>query len=182
MTTSAQSATEKNQLLAALERSQKRWLDVLVSVPESACGVKLNEGCWSILQIAEHVGLVEQRMLRAIERAPEKASEPNYAADQKIATAVATRTAKLKAPEMVLPQGRWFSTTECADQFAKDRTKTLEYVRSAANLRARSFMHPILGEIDCYQAVLVMAGHPERHALQVEEIKASAAYATVAGQ
>jgi hypothetical protein len=68
------------------------------------------------------------------------------------------------------------------DRFEKHRTKTLQFVRNAESLRTRSFMHPILGEIDCHQAVLVMAGHPERHALQIEEIKASPAYATVAGQ
>jgi hypothetical protein len=49
-------------------------------------------------------------------------------------------------------------------------------VRSADDLRGKMFKHPLLGELDGYQAVLVIAAHPQRHALQIEEIKASPEY------
>jgi DinB superfamily len=150
---------------------------VLTSVPESAAGVKLKDEGWSILQVAEHVAAVEHRMLRAIQSAATKTSPPDVERDSKIAVAVRSRERKLQAPEMVVPKGRWLTIAESAEAFKQGRANTVEFARTAENLRGRSFMHPLLGEIDGYQALLVMAHHPERHSEQINEIKNSAAYA-----
>src|SRR3954471_13297078 len=153
--TSTQTVGEREQLIAALEKGAKAYLECLKSVPESAAGVKLRDGCWSILQVAEHVSAVEQRMLRAIQSGPEKTSAPNFEMDAKVMGAVKNRANKLQAPEMVVPKGRWFTLAECAEVFKQGREKTLEFVRSTQNLRGKSMAHPILGEIDGYQGMLV---------------------------
>jgi hypothetical protein len=173
---SAQVANEREQLIALLEKSEKCWLEVLGSVPESAAGAKLNDQCWSILEVAEHVAAAEHGMFRAMELATDKNSAPNYDADQKIIAGGTNRTIKRQAPAPSLPKGRWQTLAECAAVFQKSRSRTLEMVRNTDNLRGKSVMHPILGELDGHQLVLVMAGHCERHALQVEEIKASQSY------
>ena len=178
---STSAANEREQLLTLLEKSEKRWLDVLASVPEGASGAKLGGESWSILQIAEHVAAAEHGMFRAMEMATEKASAPNYEADQKIIQGGANRTIKRQAPAPSLPKGRWQTLSECAAVFQKSRSRTLEMVRQADNLRGKSVMHPVLGELDGHQLVLVMAGHCERHALQVEEIKASGSYTAALG-
>jgi hypothetical protein len=178
--TSAQFANEKAQLIALLEKSEKFWLDTLASVPEGAATAKLNAECWSILQIAEHVAAAEHGMYRAMELATEKTSAPNYEADQKIIQGGTNRTIKRQAPAPSLPKGRWQTLSECAAVFQKSRSRTMEMVQRTDNLRGKSVMHPILGELDGHQLVLVMAGHCERHALQIEEIKASEAYKAIA--
>jgi hypothetical protein len=180
--TSAQIAGEREQLIAALERSARVFLDCVSSVPESAAGVKLNEESWSILQVAEHVAAVEQRMLRGVQSDPQKTSPPNVEMDAKISGAVRNRERKLQAPEMVVPKGRWFTLAECAEAFKEGRAKTLDFARTAQNLRGRSLLHPLLGEIDGQQALLVMAAHPERHVQQMEDIKRSAAYKAAANE
>ncbi len=179
--TSAQSAQEKDQLLTLLEKSEKRWLEVLTSVPECACGVKLNDDGWSILQVAEHVAAAEHGMCRGLEMAVPKQSPTDYEKDQLISKAVPSRANKLQAPAPSLPKGRWLTLAECLDAFQKSRARTLEMVRTADDLRNKMFKHPLLGELDGYQAVLVIAAHPQRHAEQIEEIKASAAYAAALG-
>jgi hypothetical protein len=180
--TSTQAVNEREQLIATLEKSAKVYLDCLASIPENAAGVKLNDGSWSILQVAEHVATVEHRMLRGIQMAQQKTSALDFERDAKIASAVRNRENKLNAPEMVVPKGRWFTLAECAEAFRQSRTNTIEFVRTAENLRGRSFPHPLLGEIDGCQALLVMASHAERHVGQIEEIKQSAAYKAAAGQ
>lgn len=174
--TSTQVVNEREQLIAALDRSAKAYLDCIGSVAESAAGVKLGEGCWSILQVAEHIAAVEQRMLRAIQSGSEKTSAPDFERDAKLAVAAKNRERKLQAPEMVIPKGRWFTLAECAEAFEQSRAKTLNFARTAENLRGKSIDHPLLGEIDGCQAMLVMASHAERHVAQIEEIKQSAAY------
>jgi hypothetical protein len=80
-----------------------------------------------------------------------------------------------------LPKGRWLTLAECLDAFQKSRSRTMEMVRTADDLRNKMFKHPLMGELDGYQAVLVIAAHPQRHAEQIEEIKATDAYKGVAG-
>ena len=174
--TSAQSAIAREQLIAALEKSAKAFLDSLSSVPASAAGVKLNENSWSILQVAEHVAAVEQRMLRGLQTSQDKTSAPDFDRDAKIAAGVRNRANRLQAPEMVVPKGRWFTLAECKKAFEECRANTIDYAKKAENLRGKSFMHPLLGEIDGCQALLVMASHADRHVQQIEEIKQSAAY------
>jgi hypothetical protein len=177
--TSTQSVQEKDQLLTLLEKSEQRWLAVLNSVPQSGSAAKLNDDSWTILQIAEHVAAAEHGMYRAIELAAEKTTPANHEVDQKIIAGGTNRAVKRQAPAPSIPKGRWTTLTECAAMFQRSRAKTLEMVRNAENLRGKLVVHPLLGELDGHQLVLVMAGHCERHALQVEEIKASAAYATL---
>jgi hypothetical protein len=43
------------------------------------------------------------------------------------------------------------------------------------DLRAKLTMHPIAGIVNCYERLLIMAVHPRRHALQIEETKATLA-------
>jgi hypothetical protein len=179
-TTATQSRTDREPLIALLEKNAERYLAVLGAVEESAAGVKLGDNCWSILQVAEHVAAVEHAMLRGLQLNREKTSPPEVAKDEFISTAVRNRSVKLQAPEMVSPKGRWLTLFECAEAFRRSRANTIEYVRGAENLRGKSLMHPLLGEIDGHQAVLVMASHPERHILQIEEIKASTAYKAAA--
>jgi DinB superfamily len=179
-TTSTQAATEREQLLAALDTSTRIWLETLSSVPDCACGVKLSDESWSILQIAEHVAAAEHGMYRAMEMAAPKTTPPDYSKDQTLTVTGTNRGNKLQAPGPSLPKGRWLTLPECLEAFKKSRARTTEMVRTADGLRGRMIKHPLLGELDCYQAVLVMAGHPHRHALQIEEIKSSEAYKRVA--
>lgn len=176
MTTSAQSATDRERLIALLDKSANRYLSVVTSVPEGACGAKLNAECWSILEIAEHVAAAEHGMFRALELATEKTTPPNYEVDQRIIAGGTNREVKRRAPEPSLPKGRWTTVAECAAAFTKSRARTIEYLRGAEDLRKKLIVHPLLGELDGHQMILVMAGHPERHALQIEEIKSSEAY------
>jgi hypothetical protein len=50
-----------------------------------------------------------------------------------------------------------------------------------APLRQSGFPHPILGNLDCYQWVLLIGGHGERHRAQAEEVMADANFPRAAG-
>ncbi len=179
--TSTQSAQGKDQLLTLLEKSEQRWLAVLNSVPEGACAAKLTDDSWTILQIAEHVAAAEHGMYRAIELAAEKTTPANHGVDQKIIAGGTNREVKRQAPAPSLPKGRWTTLAECAAMFQRSRARTMEMVSNTDNLRGKTVQHPLLGDLDGHQMVLVMATHAERHALQVEEIKASASYTAALG-
>jgi hypothetical protein len=97
--------------------------------------------------------------------------------DEAIAKMVPDRTTRREAPEPVRPIGQWPDTRELLAEFQKTRARTAQFVADTeADLRSYSLPHPAFGELDCYQWLIVLGLHGERHARQIEEIKADAEY------
>jgi hypothetical protein len=62
-------------------------------------------------------------------------------------------------------------------EFGKTRQRTIDFVAATdADLRCHFHPHMALGELDCYQWLLVLSLHGSRHALQIEGVKASPAF------
>ena len=172
-------ATDREQAVSALQRSLDTFLKTMEPVPESASGAKLNDGSWTILEVAEHIAVSEHGMFRGIEVSGEKTTPTDFGFDERIIVGSANRETKRTAPERAHPKGRWKSLAECVEAFKQARIRTLEFAKSAEGLRGKEVQHPLFGPVDGHQCLLIMAGHTERHTLQIEEIKASAAYQAV---
>ena len=85
------------------------------------------------------------------------------------------RSRKLVAPERACPSGRFPSLSEAVDHFVKSRAQTVQFVESCQDdLRRLSTPHPVFGQITCQECLLLLIGHPIRHAGQVREIRALA--------
>jgi hypothetical protein len=178
--TSTQTVNDREQAVAALQKSLEIYLKTISSVPECNCATKLSAGCWSIVEVAEHVAVAEHGMFRSIEMSTQKTTPPDFALDQKILAGGTNREVKRMAPERAHPKGRWKTLAECAEAFRQARVRTIEFAKSAEGLRRKLVQHPLLGAVDAHQCLLIMAGHAERHALQIEEIKNSEAYNSAA--
>jgi hypothetical protein len=56
--------------------------------------------------------------------------------------------------------------------FEERRAANIEFARTTQeSLRGRFYPHPLVGMIDCYQWLLFLAAHTERHSAQMEEIR-----------
>jgi hypothetical protein len=179
MSTIFQSAdvSRANQALAAeLRASTDRFLSVLRDVPERLSHIRLTPESWSILECAEHTCLAERGMFAALEKRRPTDDAPDIARDAVIEKRALDRTRKINSPEHVRPTGRFTSLTEAAQQFRQARERTIAFIENLdEDLRRSTTKHP-MGIVDSYQLVIIMARHPERHALQIEEIKNSPAY------
>ena len=97
--------------------------------------------------------------------------------DSVIAKAVPDRTNRREAPEPVRPTGQWADTNELLAEFGKTRQRTTEFAAATqGDLRGHFIPHMALGELDCYQWLLVLSLHGSRHAQQIEEIKVAAGF------
>jgi 16S rRNA C967 or C1407 C5-methylase (RsmB/RsmF family) len=155
------STGDKEILIERLQKGRDRYLCTFHGVLDSSSS-------WC----AEHVAVAEEQMLRAWEKLAEAgASDP--AKDAMILTLAHDRTRKAKAPERSEPTGRYESLFEALERFRAARERTLQFAEgiSVEELRAKVVPHPLAGTLDGYQLLTLMAVHPERHALQVEEIK-----------
>jgi hypothetical protein len=62
-------------------------------------------------------------------------------------------------------------------EFEKARERTVRFTAETdADLRKYFAPHQAFGDLDCYQWLIVMSLHGERHARQIEEIKADPAF------
>jgi hypothetical protein len=97
--------------------------------------------------------------------------------DQIVLEMVPSRGRRVKGPEIVMPHGRWPEFEELIRQFEVARERTVRMAsETQADLRSRCFEHPFLGDLDCYQWLLFLAMHCERHVRQLEEVKGDSGF------
>jgi hypothetical protein len=163
---------EKELLMERLRQGRDRYLCAFHGVLDSSSSWHRTPGTWSILECAEHVALAEEGMMKLWEKLAEPGSS-DRAKDAVILSVAHDRARKAKAPERSEPKGRCESLFEALERFRAARERTLQFAESISveELRAKVVPHPFAGTLDGYQLLTLMAMHPERHALQVEEIK-----------
>jgi uncharacterized damage-inducible protein DinB len=137
------------------------------------------EDRWSVAGCVEHIILVEdfvfQTMLRKLAtppESPEKQAEVRRK-DPIVIERVPARTRRVMGPEAVHPKNRWPDFEELLRQFEATRQRSVTFAsETEADLRSHFFPHPFIGDMDCYQWLLFLGLHCERHVRQLEEVKA----------
>lgn len=188
------------EIYSAEERGMEQHERQLVVDQLSASGARLDglvqgltveqwefcpgDGRWSIGQCVEHVTLVEKRVMGSIgkkldqgDAQPRKADADRKAKDAEVARLIPDRTVRRNAPDAAQPAGEWRDAGQMLAEFRKTRHATTEFAGSTqGDLRNYFIPHGLFGELDCYQWLLALSLHGERHACQIEEIKATPGY------
>jgi uncharacterized damage-inducible protein DinB len=168
-------ATEKQEMLLDLASGGRAVLTALNHLEAADAATQPAPGRWSVLEVLEHLVLVEDNLLGKILSATD-AVEPvgSEAREQRIRTRAPDRSRPVAAPDMALPAGRFTSVDQAARAFVVSREKTLRFVQACTDdLRGKVTTHPVIGVANCYEMLLMMAAHPFRHAGQITEIRAS---------
>jgi hypothetical protein len=141
---------------------------------------------WSVAECLEHIAIVEGFILSAINNTLQqppgsfKSAMSDDVLDERLKKAT-ERATRVKAPANLEPTGRR-PHDQLHREFDATRKRTADFVSSTnAPLRQSGFPHPILGNLDCYQWVLLIGGHGERHRAQAEEVMADANFPRAAG-
>ncbi len=162
---------EREQLLRRLQASHDNYLFVVKALAEEAASFRVSPESWSILECAEHVAVAERQML-ALWTKLAQPGKANAALDMTIQEAITDRSRRQVAPERARPSGRYESLAEAIRHFSAHREETIAYLQNSdEDLRGKVVTHPLFGILDGFQLMLVMAGHPERHAAQIEEME-----------
>jgi uncharacterized damage-inducible protein DinB len=166
---------DKATLLQLLEESREKFLESFSGLGEEPARRHVAPASWSVLDTVEHLTVAEITMYRLIagQRRPRTPDAPNR--EKLFLHVMADRSRKLESPQVGRPTGRFASLSEARTKFEAARRNTLEFVRqSEEDLRATEVTHPhpAAGTVSTFEMVIIMAKHAERHALQIEEIKA----------
>ena len=172
---------ERERLVNHLQKTRQFLLDEVAGLSEAQANFKPAEDRWSIAECAEHITLSEDFLRGAVGQAmqapaaPERKEELKGKEDQ-VLQFVTDRSQKFQAPEPLRPTGRWDSLEAIIEVFKASRKKTLDYAHSTPeDLRSHIVAFPT-GDMDAYQFLLFLSGHTERHTLQIQEVKAHAAF------
>src|SRR5438552_5652998 len=155
----AMTEAERAFLIAQLEQSKKEFLASLDGVTTSQWRYKPAPEVWSVAECAEHIVLSEdflfgtsQQILKtpAVERLGSSSSEQ----DEKLVAMVRDRSQKAKAPEPIVPSGKFATPADAAREFASRRDRSLAYASTTTDdLRVHVTKGP-LGTLDAYQFLL----------------------------
>lgn len=178
---------DRELVIEHLKKSSERLHGAVAGLTAVQREFRAAEDRWSVAGCVEHVTVVEGNVLRGIQRTLERPPQPErrHEAEGKdgvILEMVPARTNRVKGPAEVMPSGRWPDFEDLMREFQQTRARTLEFASGAnAGLRDHFFPHPILGPLDCWQWLLFLGTHCERHVKQIEEIKASAGFPASSG-
>lgn len=179
--------SDRERTLSELHASRKQFLDAIAGLSQAQWTYKTAPDRWSIAEVAEHIIAAEdyigslatkQIMTTPVDAAKAEQRKPALAKmDEGLLTMLRDRSQKANAPGEIVPKGIYKTPKDAADAFKVARDKTLEYVRTTNDALRDHFTTPFPGfEMDGVQALLMIAGHNERHVLQMLEVKQSPGY------
>jgi len=172
-------SAERTFLLQHLADSSSRLQGAFQGLSREQRHYKPAPGRWSAAEIVEHLATVETRLREMLQKAleaPADGSKRSAMTDQTMISDVAGRITRFEAPEFLAPTGK-IGDEQLWSEFEVARKKTLDFAAATnAELRRHFMPHPILGELDCYQWLLLLAAHCDRHRAQMEEVKADAGF------
>src|SRR5262249_14523834 len=147
------------------------------NLSEAQASYRTGSDRWSIAEMVEHVGIVDDRVVKLTRKfLSENPVPPEPPQFQPVSLdRFAPRWAEsFTAPERVAPQGEVPISESLAGK--KETLETLLGLRSEIEARDCSQMmwpHPIFGDINLYEWLLVSGMHNRRHRQQIEAIKSS---------
>ena len=176
-TTLAITEDDRKRLTQYLTETRERLLGTARGLSPQQLNHKPGPDRWSVAEVLEHLTVTESRLLPRIEAVLQGSPDPAKASawegrEEALLQSVISRSPRVQAPDPIQPTGRW-GHEELFRQMEAARGRTSEFAATTnAPLRGFFQTHPVLGELDCYQWLLITGAHWERHRAQIEEVKA----------
>ncbi len=154
-----------------LEEKRQEVLNFTADVSDEEAQIRPDEESWSMLEVLEHLYLMEQLVVYQINQAI-KQGDQRTTSDKPLHK-TRNRNYKVTAPEAVQPTGEISSIAEAESSLEKTREATLFLVhnKDKETLRNRTFPHPSFGDMNLEQWIEFIGWHELRHLDQLKEIR-----------
>jgi hypothetical protein len=170
------SKLEREQLVAHFEMTE-RWLtQELDGLTEAQLKFRPGEGKWSILDVVDHLTVAEPQYWQWLQDDMKQPGTITRGADpdENFLWYGIDRTVRNKTGAAREPKGQLTNAAGGLARFRKLRAAMLQYARTTDDdLRSHAIQK---SKTDMYQWFLMISTHSQRHILQIQEIKADAAY------
>lgn len=166
---------ERTEIVDNLERSRQEFLAAVAGLTDAQAKTRPDAERWSVLDCVEHVAFVEERFLGWL-NAAERLDAPRVDKENEagLTARVPDRSTRLKAPEAVLPNGRFATIEQALEQFKAQRARSIQFAQDrAGDLYCLAAQHPRFGPVNGVELLIIIAGHSRRHAEQIRETRAA---------
>ena len=172
-------SAERKVVIDYLTSTKKDLLKSIKGLSTEQLNFKSSAESWSIAECVEHIALSETNLFGMIQGTLKEAAQAERRSeiklsDEAVFEAFSDRSYKVKTKEGFVPTGKFGSHEATVNEFLEKRQKSIDYIKNTSDdLRNHFFTFPVesLGTLDSYQLFFFMAGHTNRHRLQIEEIK-----------
>ncbi len=158
--------------LKRLDATHEQLIATVAPVTSQLFSQRPSEAEWSVAEILHHLRLVEDRVIKELEK--ELAGSPHRLGllRRLVPTSiVASRLIKVKAPRSVTPAEAPEKEKSLADyNETRSRLKSLCASHGRERLQLTVFKHPFLGPISGVAAVSFLGYHEQRHLKQINEV------------
>ena len=166
------------EIIETLQKSRQDLHSAVEGIDEARARTRPSEGRWSVLECLEHVATAERRFLGRLENAGQLDAPIDPEREQTVLAMVIDRNQRRQAPELVQPAGRFASLAEALADFDSTRAHVIRFAEARhSELRTLGAQHPVFGQVNGYELMLIIAGHACRHAAQIREARAALARA-----
>ncbi|MFD2924999.1 DinB family protein [Halobacillus naozhouensis] len=154
-----------------LDQKRQEVLEFVKNISDDQATVKPGQESWSILEVLEHLYLMEQLVVYQIGKALKEGDEQQVS--DKPVHHTPDRSQKVPAPEAVQPKGEFHTIEDARKGLEKSREATMFLIHNKEEeiLKNRAFPHPIFGDMNLVQWVEFIGWHELRHLDQMKEVK-----------
>jgi hypothetical protein len=163
---------KQKEYIEALNRNTAHALSIARQIPDYH--KKSFHGGWSIIQILEHIYMVDRVCHLMVQKPSDRHSErTEHYGDQKLSDILVTkRDAKVNAPELLQPKGAILNPEAFEQSFLDQRNLLKQDIKQDKILMdQRIHKHPFLGEMTITDWLYFIIHHTERHLQQIIDIE-----------
>jgi hypothetical protein len=165
---------DRQEILRLLQEGADCLASSLAGVDESLARRRPADDSWSVVECVEHLALSEEMLLAQLREAkPCNESHEDRAREAKFQDLALNRVRRIEAPDRVVPALHSETLAEALEAFRAVRNETVRFVEEfQGELHWWLAKHPLITRpVNCYEMLLLVAMHPRRHAMQIEQTR-----------
>ncbi len=171
-------AADRERAVSYLAQTRDNLLRATHGLSPEQLEFKPASGRWSVADCLEHIVVVENRCLESLANALQQPADSAKCSafdgrDDELLQIITDRSSPRQAPDAIHPANRW-PHDQLIREFEAVRNRTIDLAASTVcDPRQHFFAHRAFGDLDCYQWMLLVAAHGDRHRAQIEEVMAA---------
>lgn len=168
------------EIVERVEADRDALMEASRALTQTQLDFRINAESWSIGENLDHLALVEKsvaRLLRMkVAEARANGRPADVAAPSQLASLdgfdITNNQRKVKVPDARLSPRHGVTRAELFANLESSRRSLRESFQALADydLSAHTFTHPILGDINLYQWILLVGLHERRHLKQIDAV------------
>ena len=169
---------ERKFAVSQLKDTRTELLTTIKKLSAKQLNFKSSPDSWSIGECISHISLTEKMLWDKLELAMKQPANPEKRleltlSDEDLLKTLEGRSANVIETECLQPDiERKQPVADALATFKSVRAAHLKYVKTTTEDLRNHFIQLPIGWIDCYQSIIFMASHSNRHISQINEILA----------